>query len=197
MYEYFLGRISETGSDYIVLESNDIGYKIYATRSCMLKTASASGNKVKVYTYFNLREDAAELYGFAEKSEKLMFQKLISVNGIGPKTALAVLSANTESDLCRAVSAGDVKRLTKTPGIGPKAAQRIILELKDKILIKNYDNPIGSQEAYDECKDYHQDLMDALASLGYKESEISMAIEKNDVSGMSLEEAIKLVLKSI
>lgn len=197
MFEYFLGRVSETGSNYIVLESNDIGYKIYATRGCMMKSASASENKVKVYTYFNLREDAAELYGFAEKSEKLMFQQLISVNGIGPKTALALLSSNTESELCRAVSSGDAKRLAKTPGIGSKAAQRIILELKDKIQIQNHYSSPDGQTINVQYGDCHQDLTEALASLGYKETEILKAIEKNDLSGLALEESIKLVLKSM
>lgn len=195
MYEYLIGKISETGVNYVVLESNDIGYKIYTTMNSLNKINSFSEDKIKIYTYLNIKEGAAEFYGFAGKTEKQMFERLLGITGIGPKMALAILSVNTEEELCMSILTGDIKKLTKAPGVGPKVAQRIVLELKDKIKL-----PIQTQTNVDqfiESNNNYQDLIDALSSLGYKESEISKAIEKNNLSDLSFEQAIKLLLKNM
>ena len=132
MYAYIDGIVAEKTTDSIVLEAGGIGYSILVSGAC-LSACPAAGQRMKVYTVLNVRQDAVDLFGFYSKEEKHMFQRLSGVTGVGPRTALAILSAMSVRDLSIALVAGDSGALTKVPGIGKKTAQRLVLELKDKV----------------------------------------------------------------
>ena len=132
MYAYIKGTLEETGEDYIVVEAGGIGYQIFTTGQTFQYLPSM-GEEVKVYTYLHVREDAMILFGFLTKDDLFVFRLLLGVSGIGPKGALAILSVMTTDDLRFAVLGDDAKAIAKAPGVGAKTAQRLILELKDKI----------------------------------------------------------------
>ena len=132
MYAYIKGEIVDIAEDNVVLECNNIGYNIKVPFS-VIQSLPGIGEDVKIYTYTCVREDAFILYGFLTKDDLWIFKKLITVNGIGPKGALGILSAMSADDLRFAIIAGDSKAIAKAPGIGAKSAERIILDLKDKI----------------------------------------------------------------
>jgi len=142
MFAYIKGTLEYKCSDYLIVEANGIGYKIFTSIST-IETAGRVGEQVKIYTYLHVREDIINLYGFLTQEELGMFELLISVSGIGPKAAISVLSSISPSKFGLAVITDDIKTLTKAPGIGNKTAQRIILELKDKIKNEQLSLPDG------------------------------------------------------
>ena len=135
MYAYIKGVLADVEEESVVVEAGGIGYRIYTTGQTF-DYLPAVGEEVKLYTYLNVREDAMILYGFLTKDDLRVFKLLIGVNGIGPKGALAVLSVMTTDDLRFAVLGDDAKAIAKAPGIGAKTAQRVILELKDKLSLE-------------------------------------------------------------
>ena len=132
MYSYIKGILEMKFNNYIVVENGGIGYKIFMPQSTIEKIGDV-GNTVKVYTHYHVREDEISLYGFLTNEELNMFELLISVSGIGAKSAISMLSNITPSSFALAVISNDIAKLTKIPGVGPKSAQRIVLELKDKL----------------------------------------------------------------
>ena len=136
MYAYIKGTLEETGEDYIVVEAGGIGYQIF-TAGQTFQYLPSVGEKLKVYTYLHVREDAMILFGFLTKDDLFVFKLLLGVSGIGPKGALAILSVMTTDDLCFAVLGDDAKAIAKAPGVGAKTAQRLILELKDKLSLED------------------------------------------------------------
>jgi Holliday junction DNA helicase RuvA subunit len=136
MYAYIKGTLEETGEDYIVVEAGGIGYQIFTTGQTFQYLPSM-GEEVKVYTYLHVREDAMILFGFLTKDDLFVFRLLLGVSGIGPKGALAILSVMTTDDLRFAVLGDDAKAIAKAPGVGAKTAQRLILELKDKLSLED------------------------------------------------------------
>ena len=136
MYSYIKGILTDMEEDLVVVEAGGIGYNIYTTGQTF-RLLPAIGQEVKLYTYLNVREDAMILYGFLTKDDLRVFRLLIGVNGIGPKGALAILSVMTTDDLRFAVLGDDAKAIAKAPGIGAKTAQRVILELKDKLSLED------------------------------------------------------------
>lgn len=196
MYYYIKGKLVSKSENYIVVDCSGVGYMIYTSLSTVESIGSV-GNDVTVYTYLNVREDAMELYGFGTEDERGMFLKLISVSGIGPKAGLALLSVATPSKLAAAIVTGDEKLLTKASGVGPKAAKRIILELKDKI-----DNAeLGLENADIEVAetvitDARAEALSALTVLGYGANEAKNVLLKLDGT-LSTEELIKQALSRL
>lgn len=192
MYYFIRGRIAKKNENSIVIENNGIGYCIY-TSANSLNSAGGTGDNVTMYTYLNVHEDVFDLYGFLTEEEKGMFLHLISVSGVGPKAALAVLSVAAPAKLALAVITNDVKTLTKAQGVGPKMAQRIILELKDKL--KNEDLAIDTEDAefVEDAGGSPGEAVSALVVLGYNVNDAKKAVEQAGTAG-SVEEIIKRAL---
>ena len=193
MYAYIKGILEIKTADYVVIETNGIGYKIFMSETAIEKLGE-TGTDVKVYTYLKVREDEMSLYGFNTNEELRMFELLLSVSGVGAKSAIVILSNITPSSFALAVITDDVGKLKKLPGIGPKTAQRIILELKDKLkAIEDTDKDeleemLSKKEADSEKV---SEAMSALKVLGYTRKEIEKAFEQFDKSGLSVEDIIK------
>ena len=193
MFAYIQGSLEVKSINYVVVENNGIGYKIYMS-SKSIGTIGNIGEQVKVHIHYHVREDDISLYGFNSEEELRMFEILINVSGVGVKSALTMLSDITPSSFALAVINDDVTRLTKVPGVGKKTAQRLILELKDKL--KSED--IASEEIEVEEKknnNINNDVVVALQVLGYSKKEAETVLEKIDTNGLSIEETIKQALK--
>lgn len=193
MFAYIKGSLEVKSINYVVVENNGIGYKIYMS-SKSIGTIGNIGEQVKVHIHYHVREDDISLYGFTSEEELRMFEILINVSGVGVKSALTMLSDITPSSFALAVINDDVTRLTKVPGVGKKTAQRLILELKDKL--KSED--ITSEEIEVEEKknnNINNDAVVALQVLGYSKKEAETVLEKIDTNGLSIEETIKQALK--
>ncbi|MCH5212714.1 MAG: Holliday junction branch migration protein RuvA [Oscillospiraceae bacterium] len=200
MYYYIKGILAAKGENYIVVDASGVGYMIYTPLSDIEK-APQEGREITVYTYLNVREDAMELYGFITEEEKEMFLMLISVSGVGPKAGLAILSIASPKQIAAAIITGDTKTLTKAQGVGPKAAKRILLELKDKIDETDLgidgdegvvlDTPVSTP-----LMDSKAEAMSALVVLGYSANEAKNVLTKLDDS-LSTEELIRKALAQL
>ena len=195
MFEYIRGKFISISKDYIVLENNNIGYKIYTSGNTISQMPPVE-EMVLLYTEQIVREDFIGLYGFYTKEELEMFKLLITINGVGAKAALSLLSISNVNNLKYGILTGEEKLLTKAPGIGKKIAQRIILELKDKLtgedLLKEEKIIDGNIVTIDKSR--INDALEALMSLGFNEKESNKALDNIDMSN-SLEEIIKESLK--
>lgn len=192
MYYYIKGKYVLKGENFIVIEANGVGYKIFTSTSDLSKVTS-SDEILTFYTYFYVREDTQDLYGFITNEELNLFQMLISVSGVGPKAALSIMSSLTINEFTVAIITNDIKTVTKAQGIGPKVAQRIILELKDKV--KADDAVVsGNSETVLETNNNISEAITALVVLGYSANEAKKAVEKADCSE-SVENIIKASLK--
>ena len=202
MIAYIKGRIAEILEDRVILEAGAMGYNIFmpmASAEAVLR----KGDEVKLHTYLNVREDAMQLFGFLTRDDLNTFKLLLGVNGIGPKAALGVLSGLTADELRVAVLADDVKTISRAPGIGKKTAQKLILELKDKMDL---------QEAYElktehvrevqgngsELSDARKEAVEALTALGYSGADALRAVKKVDMTPeMDVETLLKAALKNL
>lgn len=198
MYAYIKGRLEYKGNDYIIVEAGGIGYRMYTSLST-LEVIGPVGSEVRVFTHLYVREDVLCLYGFASQEELGMFELLISVSGVGPKAAVSLLSTIAPSKFGLAVISGDTKTLTKAQGIGNKMAQRIILELKDKVK-KNLliEANIGREDILprnDGETSQISDAVSALMVLGYSLVEANKAVSAVYSDDMELETIIKHALK--
>lgn len=193
MYEYIKGIFKSIGKEYIVVECGNIGYKIFTSGST-ISNMPAIDQPVKIYTHQIVREDFIGLYGFLTKEEISMFNLLISINGVGPKAALSLMSIANVSTLKYAIITDDDKLITKAPGIGKKTAQRIILELKDKINLGETIQDGVVINPIDIDNEKLSEAVGALMALGYSDKEAEKALEKADRS-KNVEELIKQCLK--
>ncbi|MBQ2967060.1 MAG: Holliday junction branch migration protein RuvA [Clostridia bacterium] len=173
MYAFISGTLEYAGNGYVILDNNGIGYRIHVPASVLSKLPSI-GKLVKLYTYHHVREDAMELFGFLSMDDKEIYEVLISVSGVGPKVGLAILSAVEPNALITAVLSGDVKTITKAPGVGPKLAQRVILELKDKFKGFGVEGVVLQSEP--ETASVNNEAIEALTALGYTQSEAAKAV---------------------
>lgn len=198
MIDFIKGKIEHVGEDYIVIENNSIGYKIFTSAYTTSDLNGKSENAI-VYTQMIVREDDISLCGFSTRSELKMFDLLKTVKGVGTKVALGILSSISYAEVVNVLIAGDVNSLTRAPGIGKKTAQRIILELKDKVnktdefkTLENvsFENNIGFMG------DSNNEAIEALISLGYSRVEAQKALGNID-DNLSIEEKIKLGLKQL
>lgn len=195
MYEYIRGIFVGISKDYVVVDNNGMGYKIYTSGSTMAKMPKTN-DSVLLYIKQIVREDFIGLYGFLTKDEIEMFSLAISTNGVGPKAALSLLSICNVSSLKYAIVSGDEKTLQRAPGIGKKIAQRIILELSEKIHIEQCEVNNLSQISGSDLLDDRKliDVLGALMSLGYSEKEAEKALKATNKDG-TLENIIKDCLK--
>ena len=200
MISYIKGELTEVSETSIVVEtSSGIGMNIIVPQTVMDKLPPL-GSVVKIHTYLNVKEDSMTLYGFINREDVDIFRLLISVNGVGPKGALAILSTITPDDLRFAVLSDDVKAISKAPGIGAKTAQRMIIELKDKLKLEDAFEIKLSHEEVDDllAGDARNDTVQALVALGYGRSEAARAVNMVDsADSMDSEQLIKAALKKL
>ena len=196
MFAYIKGNLEEKSNNYVVIDVGGIGYKIFMSNSAIDNIGDV-GKIVKVHTYYYVREDNISLYGFLTREELNMFELLLQVSGIGAKSAIVMLSNITPSVFALAVITEDISKLTKIPGIGPKSAKRIVLELKDKLKAIEQESLLEEENnnKIDESNENTEEAISALQILGYNKKEIEKELSKFDISGMSTEEIIKLGLK--
>lgn len=195
MFAYLKGVFDSRTLDYIVIDVNGVGYKIFMSENSM-KEIGEIGSVVKVHTYVKVREDDISIYGFAAGEELRMFELLISVSGIGAKSAITILSNIEPSTFAAAVVSDDVNVLKKLPGVGAKSAQRIILELKDKLKAMNINSTSveGNSKVEISNNENIEDLISAMQVLGYSRKDIENIVPKLDCKDGSLEELIKKAL---
>ena len=195
MFYYLNGIVAETGANLAVIDCGGVGYACATTNYTLSQLKR--GEKAKLYTYLHVREEIFEIYGFASQGELNSFKMLLGVSGVGPKAALAILSATTPDQLALAIVTGDEKTLTAAPGIGKKIAQRIILELKDKLSKDpgSFAAASGASVAIPVRNDKSGEAAAALAVLGYTSQDISVALKGLDMDSLPLEEIIRQALK--
>ena len=201
MYAYIKGELAEKNIDHFVVEAGGIGYLIYVPAQS-IDYLPDEGDQIKVYTYLYIREDAMVLYGFLTKDDLEIFKMLITVSGIGPKGGLGILSTLSADDLRFAILSGDSKTISKAPGIGAKTAQRVIIDLKDKMSLeeafekKLENNADGVQKTLNSS--IKNDAVLALSALGYSSAESLKAVSKVDITDdMDVEDVLKLALKNM
>ncbi len=193
MYAHFDGVVAEKNADSIVLDVNGVGYLLQVSAQT-LSLAPAAGERMKLYAILSVREDAMELFGFHSREEKRMFERLRSVNGVGPRMALAILSSMPLNDLSIALVAGDAAALTRVPGIGKKTAQRLVLELRDKV---DESELTGQTAAAAPAGSAESEAIAALMALGYASSEAARAVSAVAGQASKADELIFLALKSL
>lgn len=201
MLAYIKGILEIKTKGYIVVEAGGLGYKIFMPESTIANTGNI-GDKVQIYTFMRVREDDISLYGFLTNEELRMFELLLSVSGIGAKGALGILSNITPSQFALAVISNDVAILKKVPGIGPKTAQRAILELKDKLKKEQEISIAEGEETSNIEKVIKEDekvseAISALQVLGYSKREIVEALQTIEVTSLSVEDIIKKGLANL
>ena len=186
MYNFIRGEVVEITENCVVIDCNGVGYELNATYGCM--SVCKVGSIVKLYTYLALSQDDVRLFGFADKAEKAMFLRLIEVGGVGPKLAIGILSGITVSALSVAIVNSDIKTLSKLKGLGKKTAERIVLELKDKISPDfNAELPaVNGVEVADNAVDANPDAVMAIMTFGYTKAEATKAVKAVQKEGMSV-----------
>jgi Holliday junction DNA helicase RuvA len=199
LFYYLKGTVAHIAPYLAVIDCGGVGYACRTTSNTL--SSLKRGEPGKLFTHLNVREDAMELYGFATENELNCFQMLISVSGVGPRAAISILSSTTPEGLAMSIITGDEKSLTAAPGIGKKIAQRIILELKDKLAKGQLGTAAG--ESYGGTgvtvipQNKGSEASAALAVLGYSQAEVSLALKDIDVETLSLEEIVRHALKKM
>ena len=196
MYSYIIGKVVNKFKNILILENNNIGYEIYMTEIALSELNI--DEEAKIYTYYNVSQDNISLFGFKNLEEKKMFENLISVSKIGAKTAIGILSSISIAEFAIAIITNDISRLSKLPGIGKKTAQRIVLEITDKVkteeIIFTEDKEQKSNEQYITVSEKEKDVVEALKVLGYNIKEIEKIMKLLDINS-STEDMIKQALK--
>ena len=201
MIAFVHGIAADMTENSVIVETGGIGYEIYMTGESLSQLPM--GEKVKIHTYFQVREDAMQLYGFLKKDDLQMFKLLLGVNGVGPKAAMGVLSGITADELRFAVLSDDVKTLSKAPGIGKKTAQKLILELKDKLKLEDaFELKLAHEQekaaTFGDVSDGRQEAVAALVALGYSSTDALRAVRKvTEVSPDDVEGLLKAALKNM
>ena len=201
MFYYISGKLAMLDLSYAVVDAGGVGYRLSITQTTYSSLPhSGESPSVCLYTYMAVREDGVELFGFFSTEELEAFKMLITVSGVGPKAAIAILSQLTPAKLSRAILSDDKKAIAQANGIGPKTAARIILELKDKLkkvdLSEDGEEPILSI-ATDTASNKLSDAQDALIALGYSRNEAAAVLRTIDAEALELDEIIRLALKKI
>ena len=199
MISYIKGILEDMSPGSVVVDNHGIGYQMMVPMRG--ESFPKIGQEIKIYTHMHVREDDVSLFGFLSKEEKEAFELLIGVNGIGPKVGLSVLSTLSVYELKMAVISEDVKTISKTPGLGPKGAKKLILELKDKLSFEELEEDGVGAEIFDTSADSSDSVMitiEGLVSLGYSKSESAIAVNKvEDAKDLTPEELLKKALKNI
>ena len=196
MYSYIIGKVVNKFKNILILENNNIGYEIYMTEIALSELNV--DEEAKIYTYYNVSQDNISLFGFKNLEEKKMFENLISVSKIGAKTAIGILSSISTAEFAIAIITNDINRLSKLPGIGKKTAQRIVLEITDKVkteeIVFAEDKEQKTNEQYVTVSEKEKDVVEALKVLGYNIKEIEKIMKSLDINS-STEDMIKQALK--
>lgn len=199
MISYIKGILEDMSPGMVVVDNRGIGYQMMVPMRG--ESFPKIGQEIKIYTHMHVREDDVSLFGFLSKEEKEAFELLIGVNGIGPKVGLSVLSTLSVYELKMAVISEDVKTISKTPGLGPKGAKKLILELKDKLSFEELEEDGVGAEIFNTSADSSDSVMitiEGLVSLGYSKSEAAIAVNKvEDAKDLIPEELLKKALKNI
>ena len=191
MLAYIKGSLEIKAKDYLVIDVGGLGYKVFMYENA-INTIGEIGNIIKVYTYYRVREDDISIFGFKTQEELKTFELLLSVSGVGAKSALVMLSCIEPSEFAIAVISNNVKLLTQVPGIGAKSAQRIILELKDKLKAEQTAEQSEQQKSKSiKISENVQEAISGLMVLGYSKKDIEKAFEHLDVNNLSIEDLIK------
>lgn len=198
MYAFIEGKVCEKNAGELILLAGGVGYQINCSMNT-LAAAPALGETMRCYTYLSVREDAMELFGFASREEKSMFLSLTGISGVGPKMALALLGSMPLKDLNLAILLGDVTALSRAPGIGKKTAQRIALELKDKVSQEDVSavSVGGAAPVQSMAADCVTEALEALQALGYTPAEARNAVQSVRDQSDKTDELIKLALRSM
>ena len=200
MYAYFIGKIAYMQADSVVLEVNNIGYNIKVSGQTMQNLNQFAG-EVKLYTYTYVKEDALALFGFLTREELELFKMMLTVNGIGPKGALSILSTLSVDSLRFAILSGDAKSIAKSPGVGAKSAERLIIDLKDKINAEDVFSVNSSESTVAVMTQElpaKKEAIEALTALGYPASDALKAVKQVDCTEeTTTEEILKMALKII
>lgn len=201
MISFVRGTVADITESSVILEAGNVGYEIFMTGNALSQIYI--GQELKVHTHFHVREDAMQLYGFLSKDDLQVFRLLLGVNGVGPKGAMGILAGITADELRFAVLSDDVKTLSKAPGIGKKTAQKLILELKDKLKLED---AFEAKFAHEQEKamsgeqmgtDVRQEAMEALVALGYSATDALRAVRKvENVDAGDVEAVLKAALKN-
>jgi len=198
VYEYIIGQVDWVGPEYVVINHNGLGYQIYTPNPFVFRP---SQEQVKVYTHMYVREDIMMLYGFKTFDERLLFQKLLNVSGIGPKGALAIVATGEPNKVVRAIEEEDEVFLTKFPGVGKKTARQMILDLKGKLekvfgaVQVDLFTDLDALEQKDASKASLEDALEALQALGYAEKEVKKIVPVLQAEQLSTDEYIKKALQ--
>ena len=197
MFYSLTGKVTVIEESFVVLECSGVAFQCMTTLNTISKIGR-SGETVTLYTHLNVREDALDLFGFYTREELACFRELISVSGVGPKAALSILSLLSPDKLALCVSSGDVKTITKAQGVGPKLAQRVVLELKGRLSSQLSSSSAAAAEgiAAAALSGSAAEAIEALVMLGYSRSEAAAGISKLD-SSLPVEELVRLALKSL
>ncbi|HIU26616.1 MAG TPA: Holliday junction branch migration protein RuvA [Candidatus Copromorpha excrementigallinarum] len=199
MIGFIRGLLAEKGDGYITVDVNGVGYEVFVPANSSAYLA-AEGSEVMVYTYMSVKEDGVSLYGFSRKGELEAFKKLITVNGVGAKAGISIMSAFPLSQLQQTIAFEDAKSLTKANGIGKKTAERIVLELKDKFSVEGRDTEDTNAPAAEEIsgpENARGEAVAALMALGYTRAEAAGAVRSVKDSELTAEEYIRLALKKL
>lgn len=207
MIHFIHGTLSEVTEGLVVVEAAGVGYGIHVPAT-VIGALPPIGEDIKIYTYFSLTQNGVDLYGFLSPEDRAMFTMLLTVSGIGPKGALGILSALTPDDLRMAIVTGDSKAISRAPGVGNKTAQRVVLELKDKldateVFSSALDHGQGGGAAVDVgaaagVYGAQKEAVEALVALGYSNVEASRAVKKVELSeGMTVDQILKASLKNL
>ena len=192
MYDFIKGKKIKSGAGSLVLENSGIGYMLYVSDECLKKLEGKED--VCVYTYLSVKEDGITLFGFYGEEERAMFLKLISISGIGPKVAIAILSGISVDKLAGSIISADTKALNKIKGVGKKTAERIVLELKDKIGKDFSDEESVASDVH--LEQGNDEAVMALMTLGFTRKEAETKIARIDTNGLSVEEVVFNALKN-
>ena len=191
MISYIKGTLERRGENDIIVEAGGIGYRIFVSPATLAKLPQ-TGEAVQIFTYFSVKEDGMSLYGFAAREEQEMFEKLLLVNGVGPKGALGFLSVLNPSEIVMAILSDDVKTLSKAPGVGRKTAQRVIFKTEDAV--SSLEGAAGIAESVGGGNAKFE-AIDAMTALGYSRSEAAQAVNAVAAEGMTTEDILKAALK--
>lgn len=202
MLSYIIGEVAEISGDTVVIENNGIGFNV-KTSAMTIDNLPPVGDMVRIYTYLHVREDAMQIFGFLSKDELEVFKLLLNVNGIGPKGALGILSAISTDDLRFAVLSDDVNLIKSCPGVGAKTAQKLIIELKDKLRLEDaFEMAVNNNSRKNTVKDntviVMNEAVEALVSLGYGSKDAIAAVKKvENIQDKNSEQILKEALKGL
>lgn len=199
MFSYLRGILADKASNYVVIECSGVGFKVYTSFNSIADPKVREGSEVVFHTFLYIKEGIMDLYGFSSVEELQLFELLISVSGVGAKGALAILSTMNPSKLSLVIASGDVQSIKKAPGIGAKIAQRIILELKDKIQSESFSDSAAGvfSEVVPVSSNERDEAVNALIALGYSGAEAKNAVSDVEAGTKNVEDIIKQALKRL